>query len=263
MRDRDTTSKPPKLTWKEQDAQKTLKQCAEKVRALRYQLLHLHGELGEQPHESAMQEGMFPATVACSVRAAVECVVSDHLDPAIRSLEETAQETPKSLHAEWQRRQDAEPRPRTFADLRKGVRGVVTARHADPSDLHAAYQLGLSIPEFQALPPAPFMSWEDFHTVCMKPDSALFVAEKGGTIVGFAFVVFSEATALLRFLAVDPNSRREGVGSVLLEAVRGHLRSQQVSRVGAFVFDGGASQSFAQALLFTSGKPYRWFEGNV
>jgi hypothetical protein len=32
---------------------------------------------------------------------------------------------------------------------------------------------------------------------------------------------------------------------------------QQVSRVGAFVFDGGASQSFAQALLFTPGKPYR------
>lgn len=51
-----------------------------------------------------MGEGCIPDSVRFSVRATIECVLADDIEPAIASLEATAQETPADLVTEWRQR---------------------------------------------------------------------------------------------------------------------------------------------------------------
>jgi ribosomal protein S18 acetylase RimI-like enzyme len=51
-----------------------------------------------------------------------------------------------------------------------------------------------------------------------------FVIEKNGTIVGFISVHSHDGNPMIGWLGVDPQSRREGIGKLLLEKVESELK---------------------------------------
>lgn len=63
----------------------------------------------------------------------------------------------------------------------------------------------------------------------------VLVAEREGEVVGFAHAVWDDEEGHVLRLYVDPDHRREGVGSRLLERVRDDLFAQGVDRIRAMV----------------------------
>lgn len=53
-------------------------------------LREIHGSLPVSPREEAMLLGEADADVSTEVRAAIECVIPDRLEPAIQTLREAA-----------------------------------------------------------------------------------------------------------------------------------------------------------------------------
>ena len=72
--------------------------------AIRARLWRLHIRLGEAPEDFDIGEGFVPDSVRYSVRGAIECACTDHLDAAILALDKAARETPESLAREWRER---------------------------------------------------------------------------------------------------------------------------------------------------------------
>lgn len=49
----------------------------------------------------AIGDRTVPDSVAYAIRGSAECAASDHLEPAIRTLQAASTATPESLYAEW------------------------------------------------------------------------------------------------------------------------------------------------------------------
>ena len=59
-------------------------------RAMHYRLLGVHTSLPVSPREEAMLAGEAEPDFACEVRGVIECLLADHIEPAIRMLTEAA-----------------------------------------------------------------------------------------------------------------------------------------------------------------------------
>lgn len=88
-----------------QEAQETLARAAGELIGLEDRLAKVLEELPESPEREAMEEGKIPCDVATDLRGALECVISDNLRPAIRTLEDAASVTAERLEEEWRERQ--------------------------------------------------------------------------------------------------------------------------------------------------------------
>jgi hypothetical protein len=76
-------------------AQAELRQMAERWEQDVDRLRKIHGSLPVSPREEVMLLGEADADVSTEVRAAIECVIPDRLEPAIRTLREAADYHPK------------------------------------------------------------------------------------------------------------------------------------------------------------------------
>ncbi|HEX2225453.1 MAG TPA: hypothetical protein VHN15_14725 [Thermoanaerobaculia bacterium] len=114
MRSQNRLGSIPERTHQETSAQRELDRIVGALREFQDVLEELHDDLGEPPEEDQMAEGLRPETVRFSIRAAIECVVADRLEPAIQTLDVAARDTPEKLMREWnrsQRRQRRKPTP--------------------------------------------------------------------------------------------------------------------------------------------------------
>lgn len=105
MRSPNRLGSTPKRTRQEVAAQQELDRLVGTLREIKEVLEELHEILGEPPGEDRMAEGLRPETVRFSIRAAIECVMADRLEPAIKTLEAAARDTPEKLMRDWRKRQ--------------------------------------------------------------------------------------------------------------------------------------------------------------
>lgn len=105
MRSPNRLGNAPKPTRQEVAAQQELDRLVGTLREIKEVLEELHEILGEPRGEDGMAEGLLPETIRFSIRAAIECAVADRLEPAIRTLEAAARDTPEKLMREWRKRQ--------------------------------------------------------------------------------------------------------------------------------------------------------------
>lgn len=114
--------------------------------------------------------------------------------------------------------------PPRSAEPRKGRFSLREFRASD-----AAFVLSLAKEAFGEYTP-----WSGRRTVQMaeRSTSVTFVAEFGGTAVGFAVVDFAGADlATLDAIATLPSHRGTGIGRALLERVEAEVRGRGVSRL--------------------------------
>lgn len=75
--------------------------------------------------------------------------------------------------------------------------------------------------------------WSDraFRTVMARPDASLLVVERSGEPVGYVAVWMEGRDAELGDLAVAPEHRRDGLGTVLVEAAASAARERGAARI--------------------------------
>jgi len=108
MRRQDKSTPPPPvppLTHGEDEAQSFLRRARELVWFLEFFLDHAHDRLPDPPDAEAMGTGVIPESLTFSLRGAIECAMSDYVDPLNDLLREAVDETPESLIRDWQKRQ--------------------------------------------------------------------------------------------------------------------------------------------------------------
>lgn len=108
----------------------------------------------------------------------------------------------------------------------------------------------------QTVFPTDRLSRRSFRRFIQRPSDALLVADDGGTVVGYALLLFRERTALARLysIAVDPAATRRGIGRLLLAAAE----EEAVKRGCVFIrLEVRADNAGAIALYLAAG--YRQF----
>jgi len=132
-------------------------------------------------------------------------------------------------------------------------------RPLDPRELARLEPLWVALHDYHMLisprlagfhPRSPEESWRHrwarYARWLEDPDTFVLVAERGGDLVGYAFVTFGmgwsswnsgERIAELQTLSIAPSSRGQGLGSQLLAAVRDKLASMGIKymAIGALV----------------------------
>ncbi len=105
----------------------------------------------------------------------------------------------------------------------RGVSENIVIRRAEPKDIPFIIRIGKeAFPYIQD--PDNFFR-ERYHR------SNIFVAEKGGTVIGFVDVEVDRNKAKLAGIAVDTNHRGEGIGTELMKYVLNWLGSINVIAV--------------------------------
>jgi ribosomal protein S18 acetylase RimI-like enzyme len=132
-------------------------------------------------------------------------------------------------------------------------------RTLDPHELARLEPLWVALHDYHVLisprlaglhPRSPEESWRRrwarYARWLEDPDTFVLVAERGGDLVGYAFVTFGmgwsswnsgERIAELQTLSIAPSSRGQGLGSQLLAAVRDMLAAKGIQHmaIGALV----------------------------
>ena len=143
----------------------------------------------------------------------------------------------------------------------------VIVRQAVAADQEALGRLGSMLViehyEFDAkrfLAPRPDMPQTYGHFLASQigqPDKMVLVAEKAGSVVGYAFggmegfdyMALRGPAAVLYDLVVDPEHRRQGIGAILLDAAFAELKMRGAPRVLLFTAEKnrGAQSVFERA----------------
>jgi len=95
----------PPVTPGEEDAQSDLRRVLELLWFVEHFLELAYDRLPDPPDAEAMGTGEIPQTLTFSLRGAIECARTDHVEPLDDLLREAVAETPGSLFREWRRRQ--------------------------------------------------------------------------------------------------------------------------------------------------------------
>lgn len=141
---------------------------------------------------------------------------------------------------------------------------AVTVRAATRNDLDALGRLGASLmrthyaydpQRFMAPGPHPDRGYGRFlGSQLDQPDAAVFVAEKGGIVIGYVYAGLEpvswkelrDAAGFVHDLIVDEPHRQKGVALALMEAALAWLRDRGAPRVVL----GTAQQNAAAQRLF-------------
>lgn len=102
--------------------------------------------------------------------------------------------------------------------------GAPVVRTARPADL----------PRMERIERASFpIPWSEnaFRSVMRRDDARLIVADRAGEVVGYAAVWFAADEGELGDIAVDPERRREGIGSRLVREVMDEARRRGAQQV--------------------------------
>lgn len=111
------------------------------------------------------------------------------------------------------------------------------------------------LPQVVAIEEASFRTpWSErtFRNLLRRPDARLFSVEAGGgRVVGYAAVWFAGREGELGDLAVDPEARRLGIGTRLVDAVLAEARARGAHRISLQVREGNrAAQSLYRSRGF-------------
>jgi len=88
----------------------------------------------------------------------------------------------------------------------------------------------------------------DFAQALSGPSSTVLVARDGATVVGSVMAGFDGHRGWAYYLAVAPDSRRQGLGRALMEAAESWLRAQGAVKVQLMVRNGNDAIGFYEAL---------------
>lgn len=102
-----------------------------------------------------------------------------------------------------------------------GTPAVRTARQADLPRMVRIERASFAVP------------WSEsaFRSVMHRDDARLIVADRAGEVVGYAAVWFAADEGELGDIAVDPERRREGIGTRLVEGVLEEARRRGAQQV--------------------------------
>ena len=78
-------------------AQEQVEAIATELNAIWLRLRHIHDSLPVSPDEGLMLVGEAEVDVSTEVRSTIECVLNDHIEPAIRTLQAAASFQPASV----------------------------------------------------------------------------------------------------------------------------------------------------------------------
>src|ERR1051325_435638 len=108
-------------------------------------------------------------------------------------------------------------------------------RQATLRDAEEIYELGKSDSAFEVSRSIPFYERTELEEWVRSPkDNVLLVAYADGRVVGFLFCkVISHHWAMLDNFYVLPQLRQQGIGSSLLTALTGALKSRGIEYVSA------------------------------
>jgi ribosomal protein S18 acetylase RimI-like enzyme len=129
------------------------------------------------------------------------------------------------------------------------TKGSVLIRRAEPRDVSALGRLGAALVRahhaFDArrfLTPGPRLEEGYAHflrTQLAEEEVAIFVAERAGVVIGYAYAgvepqswkELREVAGFIHDVVVDPDARRSGVGTRLIETAAAWLATRGVPRV--------------------------------
>jgi hypothetical protein len=86
----------------DREAQCAVREIALVVLSLAERLEEIVGSLPEPPDAESMYNGAKPYSVAVDLRGAIECTVTDDLQPAVKRLRQAASATEESLRREFE-----------------------------------------------------------------------------------------------------------------------------------------------------------------
>jgi ribosomal protein S18 acetylase RimI-like enzyme len=112
-----------------------------------------------------------------------------------------------------------------------------TLRPAVPDDIPAVLELWRTAAEGTSITDDP----AGLARLLEHDPEALIVAQAGGRIVGTVVAAWDGWRGHLYRLAVDPASRRRGIGSALVAAAEARLETAGGRRVDALVLDDNAA----------------------
>jgi ribosomal protein S18 acetylase RimI-like enzyme len=125
----------------------------------------------------------------------------------------------------------------------------VLIRRAEPRDVSALGRLGAALVRAhhafdsrRFLTPGPGLEEGYAHflrTQLAEEEVAIFVAERAGTIIGYVYAgveprswkELREVAGFIHDVVVDPDARRSGVGTRLIEAAAAWLATRGIARV--------------------------------
>lgn len=107
MRARQKSTPPPAppVTPEEEEAQSYLRRVLELLWFVEYFLELANARLQYPPDSEAMGTGEVPESLSFALLGAIECGISDHVNPLHNILRDAIHESPERLIRDWQRRQ--------------------------------------------------------------------------------------------------------------------------------------------------------------
>ena len=141
----------------------------------------------------------------------------------------------------------------------------MNVRTATIKDFKKLYSLGSRIPELKVDKHEPFMTKEEFKSAIKNPYGVFLLAEEDRKILGFAYANMKDErmykTACLVYLAVHPEYRHRGIGSLLSKERLKRLKRLGVKLVYSWIgANNKRMQKFAREQGFKRGKEFFWFD---
>jgi ribosomal protein S18 acetylase RimI-like enzyme len=130
----------------------------------------------------------------------------------------------------------------------------VATRRARTADIEAVRELARSayLPYVAEIGVRPAPLDADYDSVVRDPAHEVWVAERGGALVGLLVLVAGDGHLLLENVAVAPQAQGAGVGTSLLELAEARAREQGLSELRLFTH-----QRMTRNLAMYSARGYR------
>jgi len=138
----------------------------------------------------------------------------------------------------------------------------VIIREAKPRDVDILYEMGIVEEGFVLSPRTRFYGKNYLRSWVGNPgDDILLVAEIANEIVGFLFCRLIRGTwAMLENIAVSPEKRKQGVGTLLIEECFRQLLAKGINYTAGIVKEENSNAEFFVKKGFSFGNRFVWIE---